>query len=115
MAGVPDSSVFSYFQPDPSTNQAVAAAWDRASTSGNGRLVVFMDINWPEANSRGANWADVAENVAFFLSGLTSPPTPPILQAPVAMVPAGPSLFGAQAQVAPARATTALSGASNTR
>lgn len=115
MAGVPDSSVFSYYQPNPSTKQAVAAAWDRASTSGNGRLVVFMDINWPEANSRDANWADVAENVAFFLSGLTSPPTPPILLAPVAVVPAGPSLFGAQAQVTPARATTAFSGASNTR
>ena len=121
IAGVPDSSVFSYYQPDPSTKQAVAAAWDRASTSGNGRLVVFMDINWPEATSdfhtRGANWADVAENVAFFLSGLTSPPTPPILQAHAAIVPAGPSLFGARAQATPARATTAtaFSGTSSTR
>jgi hypothetical protein len=118
ISDMPDSSVFAYYQPgDITTRQVVAAAWDRSSTVGNGRLVVFMDINWTEAAWRAANWSDVAENVAFFLSGLTSPPTPPILQAPAAMVPAGPSLFGAQAQVTPARATTptALSGASNTR
>jgi hypothetical protein len=99
MANVPDSSVFSYYQPgDLSTRQVVAAAWDRSSTVGNGRLVVFMDINWPEAASRAANWSDVAENVAFFLSGLSSPPSPPIL------------LFGAQGQATPAPATTPASG-----
>ena len=116
MAGVPDSSVFSYYQPNPSTKQVVAAAWDRASTSGNGRLVVFMDINWPEAtndiHTRGANWTQVAENVAFFLSGLTSPPTPPILLAPAAMVPAEPAPFAAPAQATP---RTATGSASSTR
>ena len=111
MAGVPDSSVFSYYQPgDLSTRQVVAAAWDRSSTVGNGRLVVFMDINWPEAAWRAPNWSDVAENVAFFLSGLSSPPSPPILQSTATVVPAGPLLFGAQAQTTPARATAPASG-----
>jgi hypothetical protein len=102
MAGVPAASVFSYYQPgDITTRQVVAAAWDRPSTVGNGRLVVFMDINWPEVGSRAANWSDVAENVAFFLSGLSSPPTPPVLQAPIM----GLSLYGAP-QMTPARAAT---------
>ena len=105
ISDMPDSSVFAYYQPDEITT-VVAAAWDRSSTVGNGRLVVFMDINWTEETWRAANWSDVAENVAFFLSGLTGPPTPPILLAPAAMVPAGSSLFEAQAQVTPARATT---------
>jgi hypothetical protein len=82
MAGVPASSVFSYYQPDEFTTQVVAAAWDRPSTVGSGRLVVFMDINWPEVGSRAANWSDVAENVAFFLSGLSSPPSPILAAAP---------------------------------
>jgi hypothetical protein len=111
MTNVPASSVFSYYQPgDLLSRQVVAAAWDRSSTVGNGRLVVFMDINWPEAAYRAANWSDVAENVAFFLSGLSSPPSPPILQAPDTVVPAGPSLFGAQVQATPAQATAPASG-----
>jgi hypothetical protein len=77
MANVPDADVFSYYQPgDPSTRQVVAAVWDRSSVVGNGRLAVFMDINWTEAAWRAANWSDVAQNVAFFLSGLSSPPSP---------------------------------------
>jgi len=79
MLGVPDSSVFAYYQPgDISTRRVVAAAWDRSSLVGNGRLVVFMDINWSEPGFRGAHWSDVAQNVAFFLSGLTDPPGPPV-------------------------------------
>jgi hypothetical protein len=101
MAGVPASSVFSYYQPDEFTTQVVAAAWDRPSTVGQGRLVVFMDINWPEAASRAANWSDVAENVAFFLSGRTSPPSPQVLQAPL-----GLSRFGAQANAASGSTTS---------
>jgi hypothetical protein len=112
MAGVPDSSVFSYYQPAPSTKQVVAAAWNRASTSGHGRLVVFMDINWLEAASSAANWSDVAENVAFFLSGLASPPTPPVILAPDAMVPAEPAHFAAPAQATP---STASGSARSTR
>lgn len=78
LTGVPDSSVFSYYQPgDITTRQVVAAAWDRSSTVGSGRLVVFVDINWSMSSFRGANWSDVADNVAFFLSGLSSPPSTP--------------------------------------
>ena len=74
MLGVPASSVFAYYQPgDISTRRTVAAAWDRASLIGNGRLVVFMDINWTEPGYRAANWSDVAQNVALFLSGLEQP------------------------------------------
>jgi hypothetical protein len=102
MAGVPASSVFSYYQPDEFTTQVVAAAWDRPSTVGQGRVVVFMDINWPEVASRAANWSDVAENVAFFLSGRSSPPSPPLLGAPIM----GPSLLGPPAETTPARATS---------
>jgi hypothetical protein len=76
ISGMPDSSVFAYYQPgDLSTRQDVAAAWDPSSTVGSGRLVIFMDINWTDSGLRGANWSDVAENVAFFLSGLSSPPS----------------------------------------
>jgi hypothetical protein len=111
MANVPDSSVFSYYQPgDPSTRQVVAAVWDRPSVAGNGRLVVFMDINWTEVAYRAANWSDVAQNVAFFLSGLSSPPGPVVTAATV--VPAAPALFAAKAQATP---RTALGGASTTR
>ncbi len=77
MHGVPASSVFAYYQPgDISTRRTVAAAWDRASLIGNGRLVVFMDINWTEPGYRAANWSDVAQNVALYLSSLSSPPGP---------------------------------------
>jgi hypothetical protein len=89
MAGVPASSIFSYYQPDEFTTQVAAAAWDRPSTVGQGRLVVFMDINWPETASRAANWSDVAENVAFFLSGRSSPPSPPGIEAPIMELPLG--------------------------
>jgi hypothetical protein len=85
ISGMPASSVFAYYQPDELTTQVVAAAWDRASTVGNGRLVVFMDINWAESFWEGANWSDVAENGAFFLSGLSSPPSPILVAAPVAV------------------------------
>jgi hypothetical protein len=112
MANVPDSSVFSYYQPgDPSTRQTVAAVWDRPSVVGNGRLVVFMDINWTEAAWRAANWSDVAQNVAFFLSGLTSPPGSVVTSANV--VPAAPALFSAQAKATLAR--TASGGATSSK
>ena len=77
IGGVPASSVFAYDQVDEQTQTPVAAAWDRSSTVGEGRVVLFMDINWSEAEWRAANWSDVAENVAFFLSGLATPPTAP--------------------------------------
>jgi hypothetical protein len=113
MGNVPASSVFSYSQPNPS--EVVAAVWDRASVVGNGRLVVFMDVNWPEVAYRAANWSDVAQNVAFFLSGLSNPPSP--IVSPAGMVPMASTLFGAQAHATPARSTsrTASSGASSTR
>jgi hypothetical protein len=112
MANVPDSSVFSYYQPgDPSTRQTVAAVWDRPSVVGNGRLVVFMDINWTESAWRAPNWSDVAQNVAFFLSGLTSPPGPVVTTANV--VPAAGARFFAQAMATPAR--TVSGGASSTK
>jgi hypothetical protein len=117
IAGVPDSSVFSYYQPAPENpKQVVAAVWDRPTTVGNGRLAVFMDINWTEATWRAANWSDVAQNVAFFLSGLSSPPSPPILLAP-SLAPARPAQFGAQAHETVARATsrTGADGASSTK
>jgi hypothetical protein len=113
MANVPDSSVFSYYQPGgPETRQVVAAVWDRPSVVGNGRLAVFMDINWTESAWRAANWSDVAQNVAFFLSGLSSPPGAVVTAANV--VPAGPARFVAQAQASPAWPTprTASGGAS---
>jgi hypothetical protein len=111
MANVPDSSVFSYYQPgDPSTRQVVAAVWDRPSIVGNGRLAVFMDINWTEALYRAANWSDVAQNVALFLSGLASPPGPVVTTANVAPVAAA-ALFPAPATLA----RTASAGASSTK
>ena len=94
LAGVPASSVFSYYQPDEFTTQVAAAAWDRPSTVGQGRLVVFMDVNWPEAASRAVDWSNVAENVAFFLSGRSSPPSPPGIEAPI-------TELGLPAQVSP--------------
>lgn len=54
----------------------VAAAWDTADVVGGGRLVVFMDINWLSQGYRAANWTEVAQNVALFLSGSTRAPAP---------------------------------------
>jgi hypothetical protein len=107
VSGMAASSVFASYQPDQSTTQVAAAAWDRPATDGEGRLVVFMDINWAQAYWRAANWSDVAENVAFFLSGLSTPPSPPVLQAPI--------IHAAPAQAPPARATTSAASAGNTR
>jgi hypothetical protein len=76
IGGIPASSVFASFQPGEGSPIPVAAAWDRSSTVGGGRLVLFMDINWSESAYQAPNWSDVAENVAFFLSGLDTPPTP---------------------------------------
>jgi hypothetical protein len=79
MLGVPNSSVVAYYQPgDPSTRQVVAAAWDRPSLVGHGRLVVFMDVNWTEVGYRDSNWSDVTQNVAYYLSGLSALPGPPV-------------------------------------
>jgi hypothetical protein len=95
MTGVPDSSVFSYYQPDPEVQPAiVAAAWDRPSTAGGGRLAVFMDVNWPEQQWRAENWSQVAENVAFFLSGLTTPPSPILLARPFSLATLEPGAVG---------------------
>ena len=110
ISGMPDSSVFAYYQPgDITTRQVVAAAWDGSTTVGNGRLVLFMDINWAEAAWRAANWSDVAQNVAFFLSGLTSPPGPVVTTANV--VPAAAALLQAKGTLA----RTASSGPSSTK
>jgi len=79
MLGVPNSSVVAYYQPGgPSTRQVVAAAWDRPSLVGHGRLVVFMDVNWTEVGYRDSNWSDVTQNVAYYLSGLSALPGPPV-------------------------------------
>ena len=111
MANVPASSVFSYYEPDPPTQQVVAAVWDRPSLVGNGRLVVFMDINWPEVAWRAANWSDVAQNVAFFLSGLSSPPGEPVVSgANIATL--APALSVGRAQATPARVPATASGGS---
>lgn len=75
LANVPASSIFAYYQPEETaTQQVVAAAWDRSSVVGDGRLVVLMDINWAEGFEPGSNWQEVAQNIAFFLSGLSAPP-----------------------------------------
>jgi hypothetical protein len=114
ISGMPASSVFAYYQQTETTTQTVAAAWDRPSTVGKGRLVLFMDINWAQTDLQGANFSDVAENVAFFLSGLGSPPTPPVvLQAPITRL----SSYGALAQMTPARTTApaASGGITSTR
>jgi hypothetical protein len=111
MANVPASSVFSYYQPgDPSTRQVVAAVWDRPNLVGNGRLVVFMDVNWPEAAWRAANWFEVAQNVAFFLSGLGSPPGPPLVSG-TSVATLAPALSVAR-QATPARVPDTASGGS---
>lgn len=79
MLGVASSSVFSYYQPGDVTTRAVtAAAWNRSSLVGGGRLVVFMDVNWSEIGYRDVNWSDVAQNVAFFLSGMSALPGTPV-------------------------------------
>lgn len=79
MLGVASSSVFSFYQPGgPTTRQVVAAAWDRSSLVGHGRLVVFMDVNWTEAGYRDQNWSDVTQNLAYYLSGLSVLPGVPV-------------------------------------
>jgi hypothetical protein len=79
MVGVAPSSVFA---TDQGSNMTVAAAWDSPSTVGHGRLVVLMDINWSEDGYRDPNWSDVAQNVAFFLSGLSKLPGAPVPATP---------------------------------
>jgi hypothetical protein len=62
--------------PDEAT--PVAAAWGRDDVVGGGALVLMMDINWLEPSYWDATTApQVAQNVALFLSGLSSPPAQP--------------------------------------
>ena len=110
ITGVPESSVFSYYQPDELTTQVLGAVWDRPSITGNGRLALFMDINWPEAFYRATNWSDVAENVAFFLSGLSSPPSPILFASPFAST----APLGAGTLVTHGRAVSPTAGTSAT-
>ena len=106
MAMPVNASVVGNAATQPNT---VTAVWDRPSVLGEGRLALFMDINWPESSYRDTNWFQVAENIAFFLSGLSSPPSPPVLQAAIN----GPSVYGAR-QMTPARpASTIASGREN--
>jgi hypothetical protein len=95
LTGVLPANVFaSAVQRKTEQTFPVAAAWDRPSVNGGGRVVIFMDVNWPEVDWRGENWAQVAQNVAFFLSGLAAPPAAgaqDAQSAPAAQAPAGPS------------------------
>ncbi|MET0602913.1 MAG: S8 family serine peptidase [Baekduia sp.] len=72
LGNVPSRNVFAR----STSGVPVAAAWDTADVVGGGRLVVFMDINWLSRGYRAANWTEVTQNVALFLSGSTRAPTP---------------------------------------
>lgn len=54
----------------------VGAAWHTDDVVGGGRLVVSMDVNWMSSGYRGSNWTQVAENLAYFMTGAAAPPTP---------------------------------------
>lgn len=103
ISGVAASSVLAYYPTD--STQVAAAAWDRPSTVGEARLVLFMDINWAETDymsPQGSNFSDVVDNVALFLSGLSGPPIP--YPAPISKVGDAPS--GAPAVTALSTATS---------
>jgi len=104
ISGMAASSVFASDAP----TEVAAAAWNRAGTVGEGRLAVFMDINWAQAAWEGANFSDVAENVAFFLSGLSSPPAAPLAPA-MRLSAIGSRMLGVSAPAAPRAPRAGLS------
>jgi hypothetical protein len=78
LSNVPPDFVLAYHGLDPVSGTPIAAAWDSSVVLGQGRLVVLMDINWIAPASSGDNWAEVAQNLALFLSNLTVPPANPV-------------------------------------
>jgi hypothetical protein len=58
--------------------KVTGAAWG-PEQSGNGRLVVLMDIDWLRPEYRAGTWGDFAQNIALFLSGMSAPPGPRVV------------------------------------
>lgn len=78
---------------DGTVETAIAAAWDSADLPfGSGRLVVVMDVNWPEAQYRDDTTAEAfLENLATFLAGEPGD-SEPLIQPLAAEVQAQPRL-----------------------
>jgi hypothetical protein len=78
LSNVATSNIFSSYADGSGGAITTGAIWGQSQTVGGGRLAILMDVNWLEPT-----WADettapqVAQNLALFLSGLNSPPSPP--------------------------------------
>jgi hypothetical protein len=95
MAGVPAANVLAATAIPEGT--PIAAAWDRADVTGNGRLVVFMDINWLEPSDGDTTTAGpLLTNLATFLTGVAP-------AAPHATAPATSDLHAAGQVTSPSK------------
>jgi hypothetical protein len=101
MSGVADNNVFASVSGPGSTT--LGAVWGASDLVGDGRVAVLMDVNWAEPwEQDGTTAPQIAQNLAYFLSGLSAPPTPlkqvarPIAGAPRSARSATPSSSGAR-------------------
>lgn len=62
----------------PDNDTPVAAAWNASDLAATGRLVVVMDVNWLDPSRKGPQAEALVQNLALFLSGLSSPPGDPV-------------------------------------
>jgi hypothetical protein len=77
MTNVPANNVLTYYQDGSGNRTTTGAVWPADPGTGIGPLAILMDINWLEpGHADAATEPDVAQNIAFFLSGLAVPPTP---------------------------------------
>jgi hypothetical protein len=84
MSNVGADNVFTYVEPGDGTRVPTAAVWGADQVIGGGRLAILMDINWLEPAYHDATTEpQVAQNLALFLSSLTTPPPPTPGQAQV--------------------------------
>lgn len=71
MSGVAADNVFA-----SAGSVSLGAVWGSGDLTGTGRVAVLMDINWAEPWEQDDTAAPIAQNLAFFLSGLSAPPAP---------------------------------------
>jgi hypothetical protein len=72
---MPRNNVLAY---SPENDIPIAAVWDSGDLVGTGRLAVVMDVNWLDKSWGGRQTFSLAQNLAFFLSGLPAPPAAPV-------------------------------------
>ncbi|WP_158510569.1 fibronectin type III domain-containing protein [Actinoplanes friuliensis] len=78
LAGVPARNVIAEVDNGEAPAVPIAAAWGPDEVSGGGRLTLLMDINWNQPAEMDPVTANqLAQNLAFFLSGDAAPPGPP--------------------------------------